>query len=66
MKIYIFTEFVPFGNEQIIAVGKNRDKVEKAVRKLYPYTKFISNDTYVLHDDAPVLYGKIREYETVD
>ena len=66
MKVYIFTEFIPFGNEQIIAVGKNRVKVEKAVRKLYPYMKSMSDGAYVLHDDAPVLYGRIKEYETVD
>lgn len=66
MKIYIFTQFVPFGNEQIIAVGKNRDKVEKAVRKLCPYMKYVSNGSYVLHHDAPVVYGRIKEYETVD
>lgn len=66
MKVYIFVEFVPFGNEQIIAVGKNRYKVEKAVRKLYPYMQYISDGSYVLHHDAPVLYGRIKEYETVD
>lgn len=66
MKIYIFTEFVTFGIEHIIAVGKNRDKVEKTVRKLYPYMKYISDGRYVLHHDAPVVYGRIKEYETVD
>lgn len=66
MKVYIFTQFVPFVNEQIIAVGKTREKVERSVRKLFPYMKTISDDTFVLHEDAPQVYGRIKEYETVD
>ena len=70
MKIYIFTQFVPFVNEQIIAMGKTREKVERSVRELFPYMtplmKSISDDVFVLHHDAPVVYGRIKEYETVD
>lgn len=66
MKIYIFTQFVPFVNEQIIAVGKTREKVERSVRKLFPYMKTISDGIFVLHEEAPQIYGRIKEYETVD
>ena len=68
MKIYIFTEFEPFGNERIKAVGKTRKKVEREVRKLYPCMTSASDDTFVLRDDLgpTMLLGRIKEYETVD
>lgn len=63
MKVYIFTKFMPFGSEDIIAVASSIKGGEKIVRKAYPhFTPSGDGHSYILDKNTKLL-GRVAEWE---